>query len=85
MNKVKKEYLFPIGIGTWRIGGFTKALADEYKGLKILTVNPGPTKTKMNDFWKQAVEPEKFAKSFIQNFSRRMIMLLEKMWIYTKY
>lgn len=48
----------------WGIRGFTKALADEQKKLQVLTVNPGPTKTKMNDFWEQAVDPEEFAKVF---------------------
>lgn len=48
----------------WGIRGFTKSLADEYRNLQVLTINPGLTKTKMNDFWEQAIEPNVFAKVF---------------------
>lgn len=42
----------------WGVRGFTQSLAKEVPNLKIYNVNPGPTKTKMNDFWEGGVEPE---------------------------
>jgi len=51
------EYYAVYCASKWGVRGFSKALADEYKRLRILTVNPGPTKTKMNNFWDDAVDP----------------------------
>lgn len=56
----------------WGIRGFTQSLADEYPDLKVLIVNPGPTKTKMNNFYEKAVEPVVFAEKFMEIVINKM-------------
>lgn len=45
----------------WGVRGFTKSLAEEILNLQIYCINPGSTRTKMNDFYEGGVEPEKVA------------------------
>ncbi|MBN1618845.1 SDR family oxidoreductase [Candidatus Dojkabacteria bacterium] len=42
----------------WGLRGFTKALADELPKIKVIAVNPGPTQTKMNNYWNGGIKPD---------------------------
>jgi NAD(P)-dependent dehydrogenase (short-subunit alcohol dehydrogenase family) len=57
------EYLTIYCASKWGVRGFTKALAQEFPGRKVFTVNPVITATQMNDF--QGMPPERVAEVIV--------------------
>jgi NAD(P)-dependent dehydrogenase (short-subunit alcohol dehydrogenase family) len=57
------EYLTTYCASKWGVRGFTKALAQEFPGRKVFTVNPAITATQMNDF--QGMPPERVAEVIV--------------------